>query len=157
MIDKLNRSMIYVGLFGTIYSEPTELEYRAAFSNPYRERMIYVKQVPDEKRAPELRLLINDFNAQNVVAKFSDVRDLLPKFSRDLSNALVRIALKLRKLGEPAPLTKGVNSPMLRRWAAERKQVVALGLENRTPEEIAELARRIEAETQADGAESRGT
>jgi hypothetical protein len=148
MIDKVNRSMIYVGLFGSIYSEATELEYRAAMNNPYRERMIYLKNMPEEQRAPEVRRLITDLQGQNTIAHFNDVRDLLPRFSAHLSDALVRIVLRLRKLGEAAPVTKssGVKSAIYRRWAAERRQLLQFGFEKSTPEEISALISRIESE-----------
>ena len=148
MIDKVNRSMIYVGLFGSIYSEATELEYRAALKNPYRERMVYLKNMPDEQRAAELRRLITDLHAQNTVARFDDVRDLLPRFGTHLSDALVRIALKLRRLGEPAPVTKSerTGSGTYRRWEAEQRQLREFGFGDSTPEEISELIFRIERE-----------
>jgi hypothetical protein len=156
MLEKVQRSMIYVGLFGAIYSEATELEYRAALSNPYRERMLYLKNMPDDHRASEVRRLIGDLHAQNTVARFTDVRDLLPHFTAHLSDALVRIALKLRKLGEPPPVPKShrrkdadgheIGSGLVRRWAAEQKQLRQFGFEKSTPEEIAALIKRIEAE-----------
>jgi len=147
MIDKVNRSMIYVGLFGSIYSEATELEYRAALANPYRERMVYLKNLPDEQRSPELRRLITDLHAQGTVARFNTVVDLLSKFAAHLSDALVRIALKLRKLGEPAPFTKsGEGSPMYRRWQAEQRQLLQFGFGKSTSAELADLIQRIEVE-----------
>jgi hypothetical protein len=148
MIDKVNRSMIYVGLFGSIYSEATELEYRAALNNPYRERMVYLKNMPDDQRSPEVRRLIIDLQAQNTLAKFGDVRDLLPRFNAHLRDALVRIALKLRKLGDPAPVTKsgGIVSGIYRRWEAERRQLLTFGFQETTSEEISTLIARIERE-----------
>ena len=150
MLDKVNRSMIYVGLFGSIYSEATELEYRAALNNPYRERMVYLKNLPDDQRSPEIRRLIADLHAQNTVAKFNDVRDLLPRFTDHLRDALIRIALKLRKLGEPPPVTKsrGAGSGMYRRWEAERRPLLEFGFRDNTAGEIAKLIQRIEHETQ---------
>jgi hypothetical protein len=149
MIEKLNRSMAYVGLFGAIYSEPTELEYRAALANPYRERMIYIKNMPEDQRAPELRKLIGDLQNMNVIAKFNDVLDLLPRFTDHLRDALVRIALKLRKLGEPAPVAKSVggSSGLRRRWEAERRHLLEFGFSTSSPEGISDLVGRIEGET----------
>jgi hypothetical protein len=146
MIEKVNRSMIYVGLFGALYSEATELEYRAALANPYRERMIYLKKLPGNKRDPEVVRLIGDLHAQNTVAQFNDVRDLLPRFSSHLSDALVRIVLKLRKLGETPPVTKSAGSAMRRRWEAERRQLLEFGFQNSSAVEISALIERIERE-----------
>jgi len=159
MIEKLHRSMIYVGLFGAIYSEATELEYRAALANPYRERMIYIRNMPEEQRAPQLCKLISELQNSNVTAKFNDVLDLLPRFIDHLRDALVRIALKLRMLGEPVPVAKsrGGASGLERRWEAERRHLLAFGFSPSTPEAIADLVTRIQFETSrtADGPPSR--
>jgi len=148
MIDKLNRSMIYVGLFGSIYSEATELEYRAALVNPYRERMIYIKNIAEDQRAPELRRLLVDLQNANAIARFNDVLDLLPRFADHLRDALVRIALKLRMLGErlqPARAPGGV--PRYGISGPERSHPLESVFAGRSPEDILDLARRIEMET----------
>ena len=157
MIEKVHRSMIYVGLFGVQYSEATELEYRAALNNPYRERMVYLKQMPEEQRASELRRLIADLHANNTVARFTDVRDLLPRFGTHLNDALVRIALKLRKLGESAPVAKGGGAAggLRRRWEAERAQLLRFGFERSTQESIARLIDRLDVESRSVGDQSR--
>src|SRR6185503_13788870 len=56
-LEKVRRCPIYVGLFQCIYSEPTEMEYRAGIENPYREVLLYVKTCRGT-RDPHLTQLI---------------------------------------------------------------------------------------------------
>jgi hypothetical protein len=117
---------IYVGLFGSIYSEPTHLEYLAACDNPYREKLIYLKK--SENIQDKLQDLIKDFNHLHVPAKFNTIGDLVPVFSKHLMAALSRMISVLQLMGEKMPVTYGLGGAMQRRWVSRQKQVIELGL-----------------------------
>ncbi|WP_263376502.1 DUF4062 domain-containing protein [Granulicella aggregans] len=119
---------IYVGLFGAIYSEPTHLEYLAACENPYREKLIYLKN-SDNIDEPLLKL-IEDFKSRLVFARFSTIADLLPVFSNHLIAALTRMMTTLQLLGEVKPVTQGAGLVMEKRWANRQKQIQELELPN---------------------------
>jgi hypothetical protein len=117
---------IYVGLFGGAYSEPTRLEYEAACENPYREKLIYLKQTDrvDERLQP----LIVAFQDRHVPAKFRTLGDLVPVFSRHLSAALSRMINTLQLLGEPKPVAHGSSTVLERQWVNRQKHIRQLGL-----------------------------
>jgi uncharacterized protein DUF4062 len=93
---------IYVGLFGRVYSEHTKLEYLAACENPYREKLLYIKQ--SENLDPELKELIAELYDRHVPAKFNDIGDLIQVFSKHLIAALGRMIDLLQVLGESKPV-----------------------------------------------------
>src|SRR6266566_3565378 len=101
-IADVNRSHIYIGLFGSVYSKPTHVEYEAACGNPHRERLIYLRDCPPGKRDPELRGLIADILDQHVVRKYAKPVDLLPVLQSDLQAALWRIVDLCKRLGDSA-------------------------------------------------------
>jgi hypothetical protein len=117
---------IYVGLFGCVYSEPTRLEYVAASENPYRERLIYLKECAHVD--PLLQDLIETFERQVVFRRFRTVGDLLPAFSNHVLAALSRMITNYQLLGEPKPVAHGSGSVLERRWASRRRKLLELGL-----------------------------
>jgi uncharacterized protein DUF4062 len=125
-LDDVRTSPIYVGLFGGIYSEPTYLEYKAACENPYREKLIYLKQTG--KVDPRLKELIGEFLDRHVPVKYRSLPDLLPVFSRHLSAALSRMVDTLQSFGEPRPVVHGSGTVLERQWANRQKHIRALGL-----------------------------
>lgn len=119
MLDKVRLSPIYIGLFASVYSEPTELEYREARKNPYREVLIYVKAAAE--RDPALVALIEAMRDDHVITQFVDVRDLLHRFESHLRQAVSRMIFVLQKLGEERPVTRTAgHSRLARRWAEEQ-------------------------------------
>ena len=68
MLDRVRLAPIYVGLFASVYSEPTELEYREAIRNPYREVLIYVKAGAD--RDPRLAALVEAMRDDHVITAY---------------------------------------------------------------------------------------
>jgi hypothetical protein len=119
MLDKVRLAPIYVGLFASVYSEPTELEYREAVSNPYREVLIYVKDVAD--REARLSALVESMRSDHVVTTYRDVRDLLHRFSDHLREAVSRMILLLQKLGEGRPVSRGAGARLQERWDREQQ------------------------------------
>jgi hypothetical protein len=117
MLDKVRLAPVYVGLFASVYSEPTELEYREAVKNPYREVLIYVKA--GAEREPRLAALIEAMRNAHVITAYNDVRDLLRRFTDHLREAVARMILLLQKLGEGRPVSRGSKSRLLARWEQE--------------------------------------
>jgi len=137
---------IYVGLFGTVYSEPTEREYREAVKNPYREVMIYVKS--NAERDPKLSALVEAMRDDHVITHFQDVRDLVHRFGDHLREAVSRMVLRLQKLGEERPQARGSGSRLSERWAKEQRFLGEFGLAAWSPDSrnamLAELSRSLE-------------
>jgi hypothetical protein len=127
-LDQVRNSPIYIGLFHCIYSKPTEMEYRAAVENPYREILIYLKHSPNSAREPALHDLISEFKQRHVIAEFTTISDLLPVFTHHIRNALTRMIALLQKLGEGAPIGRAQNSILTRRWIRQQEQLQKLGL-----------------------------
>lgn len=118
---------IYVGLFGRIYSEHTKLEYLAACENPYREKLLYIKQ--SDNVEPELQELISEFYDRHVPAKFNDIGDLIQIFSKHLILALGRMIDLLQVLGESKPVAHSGGPSALEKGFAKKVQYLhALGL-----------------------------
>jgi len=141
-LNDVRTSPIYVGLFGAIYSEPTYLEYLAACENPYREKLIYLKQADnvDER----LKKLIVEFQDRHVPAKFRTLGDLVPVFSQHLIAALGRMIAALQLMGETKPVAHGSGSVLEKRWWKQQQQLNGLGLAGgSTPEEYGKLIRQI--------------
>lgn len=123
---------IYLGLFGCAYSEPTKLEYFAASENPYRERLIYLKECSQVDSL--LQDLIKTFERQVVFRKFRTVGDLLRDFSHHILAALSRMVINYQLLGETKLIAQGSGSSLERRWTKRRQQLSQLGLPgDRTP------------------------
>jgi hypothetical protein len=119
-------SPIYVGLFGSIYSEPTYREYLAACENPYREKLLYLKK--SETVDGKLQELIARFNDLHVPARFVTIADLLPVFSKHLMAALSRMISMLQMLGENKQTTQGQGGAMEKRWAKQKQHILTLGI-----------------------------
>ena len=117
---------IYLGLFGCAYSEPTKLEYLAASENPYRERLIYLKECAQVD--PPLRELIKTFERQVVFRRFRTIGDLLPVLSNHLLAALSRMIANYQLLGEQKPVAQGSGTALERRWSSRQEQLLKLGL-----------------------------
>jgi hypothetical protein len=119
MLDRVRLAPIYVGLFASVYSEPTEQEYREAIKNPYREILIYIKNGTD--RDPRLEALVESMRDAHVVTAYIDVRDLLHRFTDHLRQAISRMILLLQKLGEAPPASRGAASHIRGRWEQQQK------------------------------------
>ena len=118
---------IYVGLFGRTYSEHTRREYMAACENPYREKLLYVKESSDPE--PEMQTLIEEFMEKHALARFRNIGDLVQVFSKHLLNALGRMIDLLQLLGDPKPVAQGVGPSVLeRRHASRQRYLRELGL-----------------------------
>lgn len=125
MLERVRLAPVYIGLFASVYSEPTEIEYREAIKNPYREILIYVQRRVPEERDPRLQALITEFNDRHVVYQFNDLRDLLEVFRDHLQAVIIRMITNLQKLGENKPVGRGLHSPLLNRWQAEQDALAA--------------------------------
>jgi len=119
MLDKVRLAPVYVGLFASVYSEPTELEYREAVRNPYREVLIYVKAAAD--RDPRLGALLDRMRDDHVITTYHDVRDLLRRFADHLREAMSRMVLLLQKLGEARPVSRSAGSRLAARWEQQQR------------------------------------
>lgn len=118
---------IYVGLFGRVYSEHTKLEYLAACENPYREKLLYVKQ--SENVDPQLQELITQFYDRHVPAKFTNIGDLIQVFSQHLIAALGRMIGLLQALGENKPVVHSGGASILEKGFLKKRQYLhELGL-----------------------------
>jgi hypothetical protein len=133
MLDKVRVAPIYIGLFASVYSEPTELEYREAVRNPYREVLIYVKAGAD--RDPRLAALVESMRDDHVVTTYTDVRDLLRRCAEHLQEALSRMILLLQKLGEDPPVSRGGGARLRARWEQQQRLLRELSLAAFTPAE----------------------
>ena len=147
MLDKVRMSPIYIGLFAAVYSKPTELEYREACKNPYREILIYVKAAAD--RDAQLAALIETMQDAHVMTKYVDVRDLLHRFENHLRDTMSRMILLLQKLGEEKPVSRsGKISRLSDRWAEEQKLLNEFALAKFKPDQrydiITALKRNVE-------------
>jgi len=143
-LEKVRRCPIYVGLFQCIYSEPTEMEYRAGIENPYREVLLYVKACRGT-RDPRLTQLIEATRSRHVTFQFEGVKDLLPVFTLHLQAALVRMVETLQALGKQAPVSRSAESVLQRRWAAQRRQLASLGLPEDHTVALGNLERAVAA------------
>ena len=80
---------IYVGLFASVYSEPTELEYREALKNPYREVLLYIKKDAASRR--EARDARRQHARESRRHHVLDLRDLLRHFTDHVGQAVSRM------------------------------------------------------------------
>ncbi|HJZ74721.1 MAG TPA: DUF4062 domain-containing protein [Vicinamibacterales bacterium] len=143
-LDKVRSSPIYVGLFHRVYSDATELEYRAAVENPYREVLLYVKD-RDAVREPRLTQLLSAARSEHVTFQFEGVKDLLPVFTAHLQAALVRMVATLQRLAKEPPVARSAESALRRRWELERRHLKALGLPNDSASVVERLTDAITA------------
>lgn len=118
---------IYVGVFGQLYSEPTEREYHAAQEHPLREILIYIKR--DTTPEPALGSLLGEMSSRHVVARFTSVNELMSLVERDLWAAVSRMITHYMEVGQGPPVTRsGGASPQRRRWERQRARLGDLGL-----------------------------
>lgn len=125
-VGDVERCDIYVGLFGCVYSAPTEEEYRVAARNPARELLIYMRDC-EGNRDPQLATLIAEIEATGVPAKLSAkrIRDV---FLRDLNNAVTRMLRAFRNQSErPRLQSRAGDSVILRDWDQARASLSELG------------------------------
>ncbi len=120
---------IYVGLFGCVYSEATELEYRAASSNRYREILVYIKDCPN-REAP-LADFVNELmsaKSGRTVVRYKDWSKIRQRFRQHLWDAVGRMVQHTLRLADP-PAAMGEDGSILdRRWAFEKEALRSLGL-----------------------------
>jgi hypothetical protein len=144
-------SAIYIGLFGRFYSEWTKLEYLAALKNPYREKLIYVKECTEIE--PRLTVLIEYIRDRHTVAKFQTLTDLVAAISKDIVAAVARVSTALQRLGEPRPVAQaggGRRSVHEQAWATRQGQLAELlpvgPKHHLTLEDVSAIQNRIEHE-----------
>jgi hypothetical protein len=133
MLDKVRLAPVYVGLFASVYSEPTELEYREAVKNRYREVLIYIKA--GTEREPRLAAFIEAMRDDHVITTYNDVRDLLRRFTEHLRETVARMILLLKKLGEERPVSRSSRSRLLARWEQEQQLLREFAFAGFTPTE----------------------
>jgi hypothetical protein len=95
-------SAIYVGLFGCIYSAPTEQEYRIAKEEPKRQILIYFRDC--ETRDAELQHLyaaISDPERGHSFKEYSAWADLEPYFLRHIEDAVGRMIANYLDVAKP--------------------------------------------------------
>jgi hypothetical protein len=93
------RCPIYVGLFWRIYSEATEQEYRVACSNTESEILLYIREAPESEREERLRLLLAEVHSGHVCSRYKDPSDLRNEFPGHLRAAVIRMVMRLHRLG----------------------------------------------------------
>ena len=124
----VRRSPIYVGLFGCVYSAATELEYRTALENPYREILVYLRRCT--RADQELLPLLNSWTTEctHTVKIFENWDDLRPHFEKHLWDAVRRMIEAYLQLSAPQPRAHAPGSVMEAKWREGLRQIVALGL-----------------------------
>jgi hypothetical protein len=130
-LGDVRSSPIYVGIFGCLYSAATELEYRAALENPYREILVYVRNCDSPE--PQLKPILDSWfvDCEHTVKRFTTWEELLPVFEKHLWNAVRRMIQAYLQLASPEPITRGEESVFRRRWQEARSQIMSLGLPGR--------------------------
>lgn len=117
---------IYIGLFGRTYSPHTHREYEEACSNPYRQKLIYLKagaRVSDES----LTRLIATFESRHRPYRFQDLRDLQPRLLKDLELAVQEMLNQCLQLAEKAPVAQGAGPSVSEQaWHNRRKYLCEL-------------------------------
>ena len=141
----VRRCPIYVWLFGTIYSQPTEIEYQTATEHARREILIYVKgDVTPENR---LANLLGRIRGEHVISIFRSLADLTERFETHLWDAVSRMVEAYMQLSTSAPVPRGGGvSPLLLKWERSHTAWQGLGLpgEN-SPDEAKQWLDRLRA------------
>jgi Domain of unknown function (DUF4062) len=143
-LRNVRESPIYVGLFGCIYSAPTEEEYRAALENPFREVLVYVREC--DRADAGLLLLRKSFleDCIHTVTVFKTWDDLKPVFERHLWNAVYQMIQAYMEMAKPQPQARGEDSVMLSNWKLAKSQLTELGLPGSgTQEDAIQWAQRL--------------
>src|SRR5579872_4584238 len=78
----VQRCHIYIGLFGKVYSAATQEEYEEACRNPYRQKLIYLRQ--SKNIDFKLQELIKVFQQRHKPYTFRNLWDLQPRVAADL-------------------------------------------------------------------------
>jgi hypothetical protein len=126
-LPDVETSAIYICFLGRFYSERTKLECLAAFKNPYREKLIYVKE--SSRAEPLLSELIDYIRDRHPVVGFRSVADLLPLLSGNIADAVARVSTALQRLGEPRPIAQaggGRRSVHEQAWETRQEQLAEL-------------------------------
>jgi hypothetical protein len=115
----------------------------AACENPYREKLLYIKQSSEVQ--PELQQFIQELMDNHTMVKFNNVGDLVQVFSKHLLTALGRMIGLLQLLGKPKPIAQGGGPSVLERRHASRQQYLReLGLPgDLTDESNGEMIRQV--------------
>lgn len=100
---------IYVGLFGRIYSAATQHEYEEACLNPYRQKLIYLRQARNVD--PQLMDLIDTLKHRHRPYVFKNLWDLQPQLLLDLEYALEEIANQNLERGDSRPVVQTGSGP----------------------------------------------
>lgn len=123
----VERCPIYVGLFGCIYSAPTEEEYRHALLNPAREILLYVRPCPDRREEALVRLVV-EFEARSVPKKLDSIQTLRKSFKEHLQRALSRmIRMLMDQTVRPRAQGGALESSIRREWEERRQRLGVMG------------------------------
>jgi hypothetical protein len=145
-VDQVNDCQVYIGLFGCIYSEPTEVEYRTAILNAYREIVIYIRQCDTAQREPPLQKLVSELKQNHVTSEYRTAADLVVRINDHLKSAIVQMIRRLHRLGELADVHERGSSTT--RGRRELALLQGLGLPS-NGELALQLATRLSASLSA--------
>jgi CHAT domain/Domain of unknown function (DUF4062) len=126
-LGDVRSSPIYVGLFGQFYSETARLEYLAADDNPYREKLIYIKE--SGQVDPLLQGFIKSLEEHHTIVRFRTLEDLVALFYRQLEAAVSRTMANHDRLGEPRPVAHSAGSGtsvLEKAWMKRQQQLTEL-------------------------------
>jgi Domain of unknown function (DUF4062) len=142
-LNDVRRSAIYVGLFGRVYSAPTELEYRTALENDKREILVYIRR--DVEPEEPLRPLVKEMKTR-VISHFATAEELAVRFEEHVWAAVGRMLEAYMALSSPPPQPhSGSVSPMRRRWEKVRSGWADLLPGAASPEEAADAVAQLQA------------
>ena len=98
-LEEVASCPIYVGLFGRIFSQPTEAEYRKALENPAREVLIYVKNCAErEAQMQKLVTQLNEAQQGHTIRVYTTWPELRPFFLRHIRDSLSRMIARYLEL-----------------------------------------------------------
>lgn len=152
--DGVRECHIYLGLFGHAYSLSTHEEYQAACENPYRQKLIYLK----ESRSIDSKLaeLIEAFELRHRPYTFRDLWDLLPRVQRDLDWAVEEILNQHLELYTAQPVAQGEEDASAAVEAWENKQLYLTALFRRDTDLTTENLRAMRRSLQENSHNPRG-
>ena len=126
-LDRVRNAMVYVGLFGCKFSQPTSEEYRASRENRYKESLVYIRACP--QRDPELQTLIDEMNQiglGHVSRAYTNWSEIEPNFERHLWDAVGRMAKAYHRLGQAPSRAHGGATDQLRALYGSHADVLGL-------------------------------
>lgn len=139
---------IYMGLFGRAYSPATREEYDAACENPYRQKLIYIKQ--SRNIDPKLAELIQLFRCRHRPYTFRNLWDLLPRVQSSLDFSLEEILNQHLELHAAPPVAQGDEASIaMEAWKNSRRYLTTLYRtdDDLTPASIGTIRRSVEKQS----------